>query len=466
MGLAVPAPLLLALWSGPLLAWSAPGRVAEGSCEAGGEPDAASMLQKRGSSEKAPRAALHARQEPAGGAACGAPYPLIFDNDANYDDLLGFLYIAKSPLFDLKAITVEATGMSTPSGGPPNMASVAAFLGLGDVPVAYGLTESLSPIATMPLQWRIEVDEFIESLHPGGPNGTVLQPTSDMISDLSAPALIVEVLKSSECPVIVLTTGPVTNLAAALELDPSVVPKIKDVFMMGSAYGVEGGEEGANNVYDWQMEYNGVKGSCAEVGSQIYTGDDPPLKYDGGVGIVRPICRGVSMTEKGNTEWNLFMDVLAWHKVYGFLADSDAGVYVLAANATLNMPINLAEVEAAAESLADPKLSIFTTQLAKAFLAAGEAKWWDAQCIVMMEEVVSQFDLTGGGVCAGWARQKKTSVSLVWKSVLGPDEKEPYGSIKDDPEAKAPLVDYCIFGNAGRMWDVYWSTINKTSAGD
>jgi len=401
-----------------------------------------------------------AGQEPSAGASCGEPYPLIFDNDANYDDILGFLYIAKSPLFDLKAITVEATGMGTPSGGPPNMASVAALLGLGDVPVAYGLTASLSPIATMPLQWRIEVDEFIESMQPGGPNGTILEPTSNSISDLSAPSLIVEVLKSSSCPVIILTTGPVTNLAAALEMDPSVVSKIRDVFMMGSAYGVPG----TNNVYDWQLEFNGVKGSCAEVGSQIYTGDDPPLKFDGEVGIVRPICRGVNMTEKGDTEWNVFMDVLAWHKIYGFLVDSDAGVYVLAANATLNMPIILEEIEAATETLADPTLSIFTTQLAKAFLGAGEAKWWDAQCMVMMAEVVSGFDATGGGVCAGWMRQKKTSVSLVWKSVLGSNDLEPYGSIKDDPEAKAPLVDYCVFGNATRMWDTYWSTINKTSA--
>jgi hypothetical protein len=172
------------------------------------------------------------------------------------------------------------------------------------------------------------------------------------------------------------------------------------------------------------------------------------------------------MTEKGDTEWNTFMDVLAWHKIYGFLADSDVGVYVLAANATLNMPINLEEVEAATEALADPKLSIFTTQLAKAFLGAGEAKWWDAQCMVMMVEVVSGLDATGGGVCAGWERQKKTSVSLVWKSVLGPNETEPYGSIKDDPEAKAPLVDYCVFGNATRMWDTYLSTINKTSASE
>ncbi|CAE8599102.1 unnamed protein product [Polarella glacialis] len=157
------------------------------------------------------------------------PYSLIFDNNANYYDMLALLYLAGNPDFDLKAITVEADGMGTPSTGPPNMAAVAALVGKGDVPVAFGHIESLSPITTMPLQWRIEVDTFIEKMYPGGPNGTILEMSPDHLSAMSAPELILKVLRESQCPVLVLTTGPVTNLAVSLDADPSAAANIKAV---------------------------------------------------------------------------------------------------------------------------------------------------------------------------------------------------------------------------------------------
>ena len=52
------------------------------------------------------------------------------------------------------------------------------------------------------------------------------------------------------------------------------------------------------------------------------------------------------MSVHGDTEWNVFMDVRAWHMVYGFLKESPADVvYVLATNATLSMPVTLDEME-------------------------------------------------------------------------------------------------------------------------
>jgi len=390
----------------------------------------------------------------------GKPYPLIWTMDANYDDTLAFLYIAKSPNFALKAIAVEADGMGTPHGGPTNMAAVARLMGLDSVPIAFGQQQSLSPIATMPLQWRIEVDEFFERMYSEGPNGSVLEMTDSAISPLSAPRLINQVLKTSECPVVVLCTGPVTNLAAALDIEPSTVDNIHSVYMMGSSYGAL-----TNNVYDFQMTYNGVSGSCSEDGGQTFTGLGRPLvtsqttNYSTQV-LVRPGCRGVNMTEHGNTEWNVFMDVLAWRKVYSYLKDKKAGeVYVLAANATLNMPVTLPAMEAHAATLSDERLRIFVVELAKAFLLAGEAKWWDVQSAVMMDEIMSGNPL---GVCSKYAESKRTSVSLVWRSLLKSGELNPYGSVRDDEHAEAPPIDYCLDGDSERMWAVYWPMINGT----
>ncbi|CAE7568765.1 rihA [Symbiodinium natans] len=352
---------------------------------------------------------------------------------------------------DWKAITIESDGMGTPHGGPTNIAAVAQLVGLGDVPIAMGGLSSLSPIATMPLQWRIETDEFFERQFESG----ILEMTDKAIVDETAPQLIVKILKESECPVVILTTGPATNVAEALDMDPSIAENIQGIYMMGSAYGVPG----TNNVYDWQMTYNGVKGSCTEDGGQTYTGLSPPLLKDGVKSAIRPECRGVDMTAHGDTEWNVFMDVRAWRMVYGFLEPSPADVYVLAANATLNMPVTLDEMEEYASTLADEDLRVFVIELAKAFLAAGEAKWWDAQCAVVMDQVLSGKKI---GVCSNWAEQKVTSVSLVWRSNLTDGELNPYGSIKDDEDAHAPPVDYCLDGNVTQMWEVYWPMVNQT----
>lgn len=46
----------------------------------------------------------------------------------------------------------------------------------------------------------------------------------------------------------------------------------------------------------------------------------------------------------------------------------------------------MARGEEGARNLQDRVLGSFLEGLAEAFLGAGEAKWWDAQCAVMMDE--------------------------------------------------------------------------------
>ena len=54
-----------------------------------------------------------------------------------------------------------------------------------------------------------------------------------------------------------------------------------------------------------------------------------------------------------------------------------------------------------------------------------------------MDEVISGRPL---GVCANWALNRSTSVSLRWRSLLEEGEVNPYGSIRDAETAEAPLV--------------------------
>merc|ERR1719293_503748 len=99
------------------------------------------------------------------------------------------------------------------------------------------------------------------------------------------------------------------------------------------------------------------------------------------------------------------------------------------------MPVILPKMQKHAETLHSQRLRLFVVELAKAFLKIGEAKWWDAQCAVMMDEILSGNPI---GVCSKYSQGRKTSVSLVWRSLLSDDELNPYGSVRDDEHADAP----------------------------
>ena len=69
--------------------------------------------------------------------------------------------------------------------------------------------------------------------------------------DLPAPELLVSVIESEADPVVVFTDGPLTNLAAALRLDPGIAGNIAMVFTMGGAIDVPG-----NTPRNPDAEYN------------------------------------------------------------------------------------------------------------------------------------------------------------------------------------------------------------------
>jgi inosine-uridine nucleoside N-ribohydrolase len=218
--------------------------------------------------------------------------PLIFDGDANYDDTLALMYLLSNPLFDIKAVTIAGAGFATHQGGPVNTQMVLELFNQGQIPVSYGQPTSLSPISTFPLQWRIEIDQFFQDQNLPSPDTPISVYSSDV--------LIAKVLKESKTAVAVAVTGPATNLALALQKEPELVERISGLFLMGSNYG-----GGPNNVYDWQMQFNGIEGSCSEdpLGHSFTPNQESVPTGTGELAAFRPGCRGNSMSESGDTEW-------------------------------------------------------------------------------------------------------------------------------------------------------------------
>lgn len=227
---------------------------------------------------------------------------------------------------------------------------------------------------------------------------------------------------------------------------------------MGSAY------HAPNNVYDWQLTFNGVYGSCAEAGNQDFTKGSMPLRgvtpaqdTQTGQSALRPGCRGVNMTKDGRTEWNVFLDALAWHRSMQFLGAAGVPVRVLSSNASLNMPIELNDMLSQANQLTSKSLGLFVKLLTESFLSAGEARWWDAQlAVIMSQELMERTD----GACQTWLRGRRTITSLVWRSSPGKGLGNPYGSTFDDPAALAPQADFCVYGNPVSMAEAYWPVLD------
>ena len=147
--------------------------------------------------------------------------PLILDGDPGHDDAIAWVIAASDPRFEIKAITTVA-GNQTLAKLTRNAAKIAALLDL-DVPVAQGREVPL--IADL----MTGGDYHGES----GLDGPVLPEPKRPYSELSAVELMAKVLQESEEPVIIVATGPQTNVAALLLTHPELKEKIRLISTMG-----------------------------------------------------------------------------------------------------------------------------------------------------------------------------------------------------------------------------------------
>jgi pyrimidine-specific ribonucleoside hydrolase len=100
-----------------------------------------------------------------------------------------------------------------------------------------------------PSDWRTRVDSLAGLTLPGNPSP---------VSSQTAVALITSTIKSTPARVTLITLGPLTNLAEALQSAPEITENIDMVYIMGGAVDVPGnvGRSHAgidNSVADWNI---------------------------------------------------------------------------------------------------------------------------------------------------------------------------------------------------------------------
>ena len=157
---------------------------------------------------------------------------LILDVDTGIDDALAIAYALGSPELELIGVTCTYGNVTT-ERAVRNSLAVLALLGRTDIPVFAGpacasRADSFEP---SPLVRRIHGDNGL---------GGVRIPDSPRPAEQGGAAdFIVESVRRHGADLVYVPTGSSTNIAAALEADPSLADRLR-VVMMGGALTTRG----------------------------------------------------------------------------------------------------------------------------------------------------------------------------------------------------------------------------------
>ncbi|MFY9646089.1 MAG: nucleoside hydrolase [Terriglobales bacterium] len=159
-------------------------------------------------------------------SASGAGKKIILDTDPGSDDAMAMMLALNSPELDVRAVTV-VPGNVTAKQGLENALRMISLANRCDIPVAAG--------AQHPLFQKLITAEFWH-----GKNGLAnveLPPSRCKVDGRWGPDLIIEMVHAAPHEITLVPVGPLTNIALAVEKDPSIVPLVKEVILMGGSIG-------------------------------------------------------------------------------------------------------------------------------------------------------------------------------------------------------------------------------------
>ena len=148
---------------------------------------------------------------------------IILDCDPGHDDAIAMLLAHGSPEIELVAVTTVA-GNASLANVTRNALSVARIAGITGIPFAAG--------AARPL---VRGTEFAPTIHgDSGLDGPELPEPEIELDPRSAAQLIIDLVMAHEPGEITLVpTGALTNIALAARLEPRIVPRVREVVLMG-----------------------------------------------------------------------------------------------------------------------------------------------------------------------------------------------------------------------------------------
>ncbi|WP_024746360.1 ribosylpyrimidine nucleosidase [Levilactobacillus namurensis] len=153
------------------------------------------------------------------------PRKIILDCDPGHDDAIALLMAAAHPAIELLGVTIVA-GNQTLEKTVRNGLNVAQLLDI-----------STKFYAGMP-QPLVRQQVVAGNVHgETGLDGPTFGPLQRQVESKNAIQFIIETLMASDGDITLVPTGPLTNIAVAMRLEPRIIPKVKEIVLMGGAYG-------------------------------------------------------------------------------------------------------------------------------------------------------------------------------------------------------------------------------------
>ena len=156
--------------------------------------------------------------------ARGEPARVIIDTDPGVDDALALLLAMRSPELKIEAITPVAGNVPLELT-LPNALRLVQIAGRTDIPVAAG--------ARAPLMRRLVTATYAHG--ENGLGGAVFpDPTTKPVPE-PASEYIRRIVRKYPHEVTLITLGPLTNIATALNSDPDLAGLVRGLTMMGGS---------------------------------------------------------------------------------------------------------------------------------------------------------------------------------------------------------------------------------------
>jgi len=201
-----------------------------------------------------------------------APRPLMLDVDTGVDDALALLYAIASPEVELIGATCVMGNISVEQA-TENTLAVLEAAGRGEVEVAQGAAR---PLARDHVPFPVVHGE--RGLGRAAPPPPTAAPSSR-----SAVELIVQTAHARPGEVLLIATGPLTNVALALREEPALPELLGGFALMGGAFDRVGNVTPAAEANIWVDPL-----AASEVFAAFSGLDEARL----------PICVGLDVTEK------------------------------------------------------------------------------------------------------------------------------------------------------------------------